>query len=277
MEPALHQAAKNGQEQAVWLLLQNGADVNARDSYRRTALHWAAEYGYKAVALLLLENGVDIEAKGIVGWTALHCAASNGHEAVVRLLLEKGADIEAKENNGQTALHWAAWNGHEAVVRLLLQKGADVQAKGKNGQTALNWATVKGHMAIVQLLTAATKSSWLSPPGIQLPPRPHSSNGIPMRTPYYNPLPQTPQFNQFIPPPPSAMQIPSFGYNRVAQSHPTTAFQQGFVPPWAVQQNAYQVYQPSFGPPYIAAPSLPAWTAQQKAQVMRGNINFASS
>jgi hypothetical protein len=179
---------------------------------------------------LLLQKGADLKAKSSVGWTALHCAASNGHEAVARLLLEKGVDIEAKENNGQTALHWAAWNGHEAVVRLLLQRGANAQAKGKNGWAALNWAASKRHIVVVQLLTVAAKSSSLSPRGAQLPPRPHSSNGTPMWTPYYNPLLQTPQFNQFMRPPPSVMQMPGFGYNPGAQFNPTTAVQLGHLP-----------------------------------------------
>lgn len=35
------------------LLLQHGADVNAKDKYERTALYWAAEGGHEAVMLLL--------------------------------------------------------------------------------------------------------------------------------------------------------------------------------------------------------------------------------
>jgi ankyrin repeat protein len=120
----------------------------------------------------------------------------------------------------------------------LLQRGANVQAKGKNGWTALNWASSKGHMAVVQLLTVAAKSSSLSPQGVQLPPRPHSSNGTPMQTPYYNPLQQTPQFNQFMRPPPNVMQMPGFGNNPGAQFYPTTAVQPGHLP--GLQQNTLQ-------------------------------------
>lgn len=49
---------------------------------------------------LLLEHGADIEAKDGYGWTPLLLAAQKGHEAVVRLLLEKGANIEAKGRDG---------------------------------------------------------------------------------------------------------------------------------------------------------------------------------
>jgi len=82
-------------------------------------LHEAGSNGHEAVVRLLLEQGADVEAKINDGWTALHEAARGGHEAVVRLLLEKGADVEAKTDDGWKALHRAAGGGHEAVVRLL--------------------------------------------------------------------------------------------------------------------------------------------------------------
>jgi ankyrin repeat protein len=88
-------------------------------SYRQTALYLMAACGHEAVVQLLLEKGADVDAKDNDGGTALHKTAGSGHEAVVRLLLEKGADVDAKSNDGWTALHWAAESGHEAVVQLL--------------------------------------------------------------------------------------------------------------------------------------------------------------
>ena len=64
----------------------------------------AASRGHEAVVRLLLEAGADKEAKNNGGWTPLIIAAMNGHEAIVRLLLEAGADKEAKNKDGWTPL-----------------------------------------------------------------------------------------------------------------------------------------------------------------------------
>lgn len=56
----------------------------------------AASRGKEATVKLLLENGADIEAKDSFDQTPLIAAASRGDEATVELLLEKGANAKAK-------------------------------------------------------------------------------------------------------------------------------------------------------------------------------------
>ena len=77
-------------------------------SCRMMGLHFAAAKGHKEVVGVLLEKGADFNAKNIDGATPLHLAAENGHGEVVDVLLEKGADFNAKDNNGATPLHLAA-------------------------------------------------------------------------------------------------------------------------------------------------------------------------
>ncbi|KAK2600219.1 hypothetical protein QQS21_005015 [Conoideocrella luteorostrata] len=142
-----------GHTSVVKLLLERGADVEAKDSeYSRTPLSWAAKNGHDAVVKLLLEKDANVETKDSYGLTPLSWAAENGHEAVVQLLLEKDADVEAKDSNSQTPLWWAAYHGHKAVVQLLLEKDADIEAKDSDSQTPLWWAAYHGHKAVVQLL-----------------------------------------------------------------------------------------------------------------------------
>ena len=96
-----------------------------------TALFLAARGGHEAVVRLLLEKGADVNAKAYLGRTALHVVAEGEDvyrthvvaegeaEAVMQLLLEKGADVNAKDEDGVTVQDVAAERGYEALVQLL--------------------------------------------------------------------------------------------------------------------------------------------------------------
>ena len=71
----------------AWLLLDRGANIEAKDTNGNTALRLAVVEGHKDIARLLLDRGADIEAKDVDSWTALDSAASCGQEAIARLLL----------------------------------------------------------------------------------------------------------------------------------------------------------------------------------------------
>lgn len=144
-EIPLHWAVKWGHEAMVEVLLEGGADTEAKDQEGMTQLCWAAFHGREAVVQLLLERGADIETKGFLDRTPLSRAAELGHEAVAKLLLERGADIEAKDFSRLTPLALAAEWGHESVVKLLLEGGADSKVKDSLGITPLMWAAENGH------------------------------------------------------------------------------------------------------------------------------------
>jgi ankyrin repeat protein len=83
-----------------------------------TPLHFAATTGSVDAARLLLQKGADVEAKSKSGVTALMIAATMGHTDVVRLLVQEGnADPETSHSWSQlTALHLAAEMGHSEVA-----------------------------------------------------------------------------------------------------------------------------------------------------------------
>ncbi|MCJ1261200.1 Ankyrin-2 [Lobaria immixta] len=148
----LQEAARGGHEDVVRLLLNKGADLEAKNSLGWTSLHLAARHGHEATVRLLLEKGADLEAKNSIERTAVQEAARHGYEAMVQLLLEKKAELTAEDSDGDTALHLAARGGHEVVVRQLLDKGGELEAKNSDGETALDLLARGGHEAMVQLL-----------------------------------------------------------------------------------------------------------------------------
>ena len=82
---------------------------------------------------LLLQAGADVNAKSEDGTTVLMLAAYSKEPDVVNILLEAGADVNARDADGKTALHSAAAKGDPRIIRTLLQSGADVNAKVAGG------------------------------------------------------------------------------------------------------------------------------------------------
>ncbi|KAL3417967.1 PFS domain-containing protein [Phlyctema vagabunda] len=136
----------------VELLLQKGAELEARDMNGRTPLSWAVEKGYMAIVKLLLETGAKQEARDMNGRTPLSWAVENRREAIVELLLEKGAELEARDMANRTPLSWAVEKGYTAIVKLLLETGAKLEARDMNDRTPLSWAMEKGDVAVIKLL-----------------------------------------------------------------------------------------------------------------------------
>ena len=184
----LHKAASLGEVELAKLLLERGADPNARDygvfvdvlwpvSWRRaprysigwleyrdenvskacdmTPLHHAAAAGQTATLKLLSEAGADLQKQDERGWTALHWAAECGQRRVAEFLLFKGIDANTKNTLGETPLSLAVGKGHKDVVEVLLAHGAGVKATDIFGRTPLHYAAERGHTNVVGLLLRA--------------------------------------------------------------------------------------------------------------------------
>ena len=143
-----------GDIEGVKILLDaNAGDVNEHGFMGNSALTFAlSRKGSIDIALLLLERGADVNAKGGKYGNPLQAASLFGHEVAVRLLLEKGADVNAEGGEYGSALQAASCAGNIYLVRLLLLNGADVNAQGGLYDNALSAATVYGYADIRRLL-----------------------------------------------------------------------------------------------------------------------------
>lgn len=145
------------QERMCRLLLDKGANVNARNFDARTALQEAAmsarlhHIDPRATMELLLQRGAYVNAYSVNGWTALMECGYYGKKELAELLLVHGAHVDGKPGqddpsmnsnpdlNGkpyETPLFLCAklsWN--EELICLLLNKGADIESKNKDGKT----------------------------------------------------------------------------------------------------------------------------------------------
>jgi ankyrin repeat protein len=68
---------------------------------------------------LLLDRGADVNARQQLGFTPLHAAAGNGDEAMADLLLARGADATLKSDDGKTPADVAAERGHTNLAERL--------------------------------------------------------------------------------------------------------------------------------------------------------------
>jgi uncharacterized protein len=104
-----------------------------------TALHFAAFFGHPDAAKLLVERGADLEARSTntqfaLDAAPLHSASAAGQLEVCEVLLDAGADVNAVQHGGYTALLDAAANGNSELVALLIERGADRTARLDDGR-----------------------------------------------------------------------------------------------------------------------------------------------
>lgn len=123
-------AAALGDERRVReLIRQDPSLANAADSCFRRPLSAAVEGGHGNVVRLLLEAGADPNAKEAIcqGGYSLHTAAWRGDAEMVRLLLEHGAIPTHWVDSSGDAL-FAAWhNGHQRILQMLYAYGGTME------------------------------------------------------------------------------------------------------------------------------------------------------
>ena len=177
----LHRAAEDGHKDIAALLIAKGADVNAKDRFKRTPLDRAAWEGQRDVAELLMEHGAELDLYGAC-WLAMTdkiqamldenpklintttekpgvtravwktvLKGNQGAAEVVKLLIANGANIRGSGEGRPTPLHWAT---SRDVAEVLIAHGADVNTRDRANRTPLHEAVIRGNKDVAEVLIA---------------------------------------------------------------------------------------------------------------------------
>lgn len=155
-------ACSNNQIAIVQLLLTEGADVNAMNSYGESPLHSAIELNDQYdITRLLLNHGGDLSNRNIAGKTPLHTFYS----PVIGEILKYDScyiDLGSRDETGRTVLHYLAWSSittkssfetHQSSVEL---NGGKVDNEGRG---LLHLAAERGNISVVEYLL--NNNPWL--------------------------------------------------------------------------------------------------------------------
>lgn len=190
----LHVAARFGSTDAVDVLVQAGADINAVTEDKESAVLLAsAQVSSAEVLRKLLSHGadvsldsscamlrrkdfkqfcivldhmktlgdeerrkaLDIDFRAESGNTILHMCVMNSCAEATQKLLELGALPNEENHEGLTPLHIATNGGEAEIVRTLLEGGANPDILRPDGMAPLHIACDGGHIDVVSLLMNA--------------------------------------------------------------------------------------------------------------------------
>lgn len=141
----LFRAAEQGDLAAARTAIAAKADLEARNERKRTPLIVATKAKRTGVAILLLDAGADPNAKDDINDPAFLYPGAEGYNEILRATLRHGAKVKSTNRFGGTALIPASEHGHTETVRILINAGVPLDHVDDLGWTAVLEAIVLGN------------------------------------------------------------------------------------------------------------------------------------
>ncbi|KAL8809747.1 MAG: hypothetical protein Q9200_003140 [Gallowayella weberi] len=156
MGMALHSAVRKQDIKIAKLLLEAGADPDAKPLGETPSIVKAVKHADIRMLELLLDYNPDVEANAVGEGTALYIAVAKGEADIVKVLLAHGADPNKRPCGSEPALYKAVSKHHDDVVKLLLKRDdLKIDDASPGSTTAMYLAAKKGNVELVQSLVAA--------------------------------------------------------------------------------------------------------------------------
>ena len=143
------------QHAMVQVILDLGADVDAKDQLGMTAASRAVENEDGGILSLLLDHGADIDARSNSGDSLLQVAAKRKNCVdIMQFLLDRGADVKVLTEERESLVRVAVSNYASASLEWLIGHGAPFDIPDEKGLTPLMHAAGLGDL---KMLTALIK------------------------------------------------------------------------------------------------------------------------
>jgi len=155
-------AAESGNPEMEREILRHHPKLEMRDREGKTALFAAGEYRYEVedaaraeCVRLLVQAGANVNARDNKGNTPLH---ETFLTAVEEELLRLGADVNARNEDGETPIFTTVDN---SAIALFIEHGADLTIRNNKGETVMEVAKKKGALRQEALRKAIQKLNQL--------------------------------------------------------------------------------------------------------------------
>ncbi|KAJ9204753.1 hypothetical protein DTO166G4_7855 [Paecilomyces variotii] len=142
---------RSNNRQAMWLLLDKGADLDFPTGTGDTLLTQAIRDGDQELVDYFLKRGFFVDFVDRSGYTPLHYAVRRGHGTIVKSFLNAGCDVDLQFYR-ETCLMTAIEHGHGDIAAQLLEHGANLNLQNQRLETALFYAVRASNADMVETL-----------------------------------------------------------------------------------------------------------------------------